>query len=94
MKLNSYLDELYIFFVVALGWCEVDATGGELVLGFSDDVGVEEVVEQRQQTAPIPVVSDTPPVVTLAGHVGDGIERNIIVLVDKHLQTDNTSRSD
>ena len=35
---------------------------------------------------PVQIISDTTPVVALSRHVGDGVERHVVILVDEHLQ--------
>ena len=83
-----YLDKLHSFVVSHLRRTVVVAAGGELVLAVSDNVGVEEVCQDGQQTAPVPVVSDSTSIVALPGHVGDGVERDVLILVNKHLRNE------
>ena len=65
----------------------VDAARGELILDVVDNAGGVEVSEDGQQTSPVPVVSHTAAVITLTCQVRDGVVRQILVFVDKHLRS-------
>ena len=80
-------DELDVVVVAAFRWHGVVAAGGELELGLCDDMGIIKVTQDSQQTAAVPVVGDTTPIVTLPCHVADGIKGNFVVLIDEHLGT-------
>jgi hypothetical protein len=56
----------------------VCSTAGELVLGHFDDVIAEEFVEYCAECAPVPVISDTPTIVTLTGQVLESSKWNIL----------------
>ena len=47
----------------------VRSAAGELVLGHSDDVIAEELVEYSAECASVPVISDTSTIVTLTSEV-------------------------
>lgn len=63
---------------IPLGRRVVEAAGVKLVVGIVCDLVVVEFGEDGAQTAPVPVVSHTAPVVTLARHVAYGIERDLL----------------
>ena len=93
-RLVSYPDEFDIVVISALGRSVVDAAGRELVLGVVDDEWVVEVAEDRQQTPSVPVISDSTAVVAFTRQVRDRIVRNLLILIDEHLQSTHNRSND
>lgn len=72
------LDMLQVLAVVVLaGHAELDAARAEQVVGVRDDTVVDEVGQDDDQGAAVPVVRHPAAVVTLARQVGDGLERHL-----------------
>jgi len=92
--LVSYPDEFDIVVISALGRSVVDAAGRELVLGVVDDEWVVEVAEDCQQTPSVPVISDSTAVVAFTRQVRDRIVRNLLILIDEHLQSTQNRSND
>ena len=55
---QPHLNKLHIVFVGSLGWGIVGATGRELVLGVSDNVGCIEAREDCKKTTPARIYND------------------------------------
>ena len=63
---------------IPLGWGVVEPAGVEGVAGVLRQLGGVEDGEDGAQRAAVPVVCHPAPVVTLASHVADGVERHIL----------------
>ncbi len=84
--MTTYLDELDIVLIGALGRYMILPTGGELVFRVGGDGAVVEVGQNVQETSSVPVISHPPSVVTLTRQVRDGVKWNLLVLINEHLQ--------
>ena len=59
-------------------WGIVYSTARELVAWGGDDVGTVILVENTHQCTPVPVISDTPTIVTLSSEITYGIKWNLL----------------
>ena len=50
-----------------------------------NDVMAVEDGEHADQQSAVPVISDTPPIVALSSQVGEGFERQLIIVIQEHL---------
>lgn len=82
---KAHPDELHIVLIDGLWWGVVFAAGREVVVRMLDDVFVVEVGQDGHEETSVPVVSDSPAIVTLPCQVCDGLKGNLIVLVYKEL---------
>lgn len=83
---SAYLDECDIVLVAALGWGKVVTTRRELVFVVIYDGGVEEVREDGEETAAVPVVCNSTSIITLSCHIADRLKRDVVILIQVHLQ--------
>lgn len=67
--MSTDLDELDILAVLHLGRYNVCAARRELIFGVGDDALVVEVVEDRHETASVPIVGDAAAVVAFTSQV-------------------------
>ena len=56
----------------------VGSAAGELVVSNSNDVTAVELVENSDEGTSVPVVSDTPTIVTLTSEILESSKRNIL----------------
>lgn len=82
LKKKSYL-RLCIAYI-SLSWCIVQATGVKCVARVLDDLWGVKDREDRAQGSSVPVVSHSPAVVTLTGHVTEGIKRHFLYNTINH----------
>ncbi len=70
-----YMYETYI----SGRWGVVDTAGREVVLLHSCHFRTVEFTEDAQQCTPVPVVCDTPTIVTLASEISNGGKRDFLM---------------
>ena len=85
IRRSTYANELHVVIVATIWWDGVVTAGRQLELRLAYDPRAVAVGQIGQQTPSVPIIGHPAAVVTLAGHVGNSVERNVLVLVNKHL---------